>query len=341
MAKPPKSQLDLFGAPEPPLDSARGERGTKARGVQPAPQNEEVAALSDALPAGIHMGTSSWSFPGWAGIVYDGEHGEQKLAREGLAAYARHPLFRSVGIDRTFYGPILSEGFAKYAEAVPEGFRFLVKAHEYCTQRRFPNHPRYGARRGSDNPFFLDPAYATDVVVAPMAEGLGAKAGPLVFQFSPQAELSKELDFPEALHRFLSALPKGPLYAVELRNPALLTDAYAQVLQSTGAAHCYNAWSGMPTVLLQRRRLAAPSALVVRWLLAPHLSYEPAKERYAPFNALVDPDEPTRDEVADLVLEATDNGRPGYVIVNNKAEGSSPLSVVALARRLFERRRRK
>ena len=33
-----------------------------------------------------------------------------------------------------------------------------------------------------------------------------------------------------------------------------------------------------------------------------------------------------------------DNGRPGYVIVNNKAEGSSPLSVVALARRLSARR---
>ncbi len=329
MPRPPRDQLSLFeAAPEP-----------ERSGVQPAPASPELTGLREKLPPQVHLGTSSWSFPGWAGIVYGSEYGEQKLAREGLAAYARHPLFRSVGIDRTFYGPVTSEVFARYAAAVPDDFRFLVKAHEYCTQRRFPNHPRYGTRKGLDNPFYLDPAYAAQEVIAPMVEGLGPKAGPLVFQFSPQPEGTTDDAFPEDLHRFLSALPKGPLYAVELRTPSLLTSAYAEALNASGAVHCFNAWSQMPTVEIQRLRLDAPKALVVRWLLPPHLSYEPAKERYAPFNQLMDPDEPTRDAIAELVLEASDRGRPGYVIVNNKAEGSSPLSVVALARRLSQGRR--
>ena len=30
----------------------------------------------------------------------------QKLARHGLEAYAKHPLLRTVGLDRTYYRPI-------------------------------------------------------------------------------------------------------------------------------------------------------------------------------------------------------------------------------------------
>ena len=39
----------------------------------------------------------SWSFPGWSGLVYDRASTETELARNGLGAYAAHPLFRSVG----------------------------------------------------------------------------------------------------------------------------------------------------------------------------------------------------------------------------------------------------
>ena len=53
---------------------------------------------------------------------------EQRLAREGLAAYAAWPLFRTVSLDRTFYAPLDAAGFARYAAAVPEDFRFVVKA---------------------------------------------------------------------------------------------------------------------------------------------------------------------------------------------------------------------
>ena len=75
-----------------------------ADGVDPAAVEDEVRALGVALPARIHLGTSSWSFPGWTGLVYALRNGkpatEQVLARHGLAAYARHPLFRTVKIGR-------------------------------------------------------------------------------------------------------------------------------------------------------------------------------------------------------------------------------------------------
>jgi uncharacterized protein YecE (DUF72 family) len=107
------------------------------------------------------MGTSSWSFPGWDGLVYAGRRAADVLSRDGLRAYARHPLLRAAGIDRTFYAPLDAAGFARHAAQVPGDFRFLVKGSQLCT---FPflreaggggapaPHPRWWPRpwRGSE-----------------------------------------------------------------------------------------------------------------------------------------------------------------------------------------------
>src|SRR5262245_41971269 len=99
--------------------------------VGPAPVGAEVAALAARLPAGLRLGTSSWSFPGWQGLVFDRRATTRELAQPtALAAYARHPLLRAVGLDRTYYQPIAAAEYAAYAAATPPGFRFLVKAWE-------------------------------------------------------------------------------------------------------------------------------------------------------------------------------------------------------------------
>src|SRR5215467_7162209 len=142
MASPP--QLEMF-APAPGV-AAEPERPPEP--PAPAPASEALRELGGHLPREVRLGTSSWSFPGWTGLVYAREAGADVLAREGLPAYARHPLLRVVGVDRTFYGPVTAEVLRGWAEAVPRDFRFLVKAHEALTLPRFPRHERYGARRG-------------------------------------------------------------------------------------------------------------------------------------------------------------------------------------------------
>ena len=147
-------QLSLFGEPEPPSNS---------RTVGAAAVPEDVQAVAGALPGNIRLGTSSWSFPGWEGLVYDREASKAHLARRGLGAYAKHPLLRTVGIDRTFYAPIPASEFAAYAEAVPEDFRFLVKASSECTM---PLLRDSSGRLAEPNPRYLDPkAYWQDIRV--------------------------------------------------------------------------------------------------------------------------------------------------------------------------------
>jgi uncharacterized protein YecE (DUF72 family) len=248
-----------------------------------------------------------------------------------------------VGIDRTYYAPLPAADFATYAAAVPDDFRFLVKAHELCTLATFRSAGRYAHRKGEPNALFLQLAYATDHVVGPYLEGLKAKAGPLLWQFPPQnvQALGGAQHFAERLYAFLQALPRGPLYAVELRNRELLTPSYAAALADAGAVHCMNVHPTMPPLYEQQRLVGSASApaLVIRWMLHPRYRYEAAKTRYQPFNRIVDDDPLHRDAIATLCLDATAAGHAAFVIVNNKAEGSAPLTVCKLAERLVETRR--
>ncbi|MEM9459937.1 MAG: DUF72 domain-containing protein [Myxococcota bacterium] len=323
-------QLRLFDVEQAPL------RPT----VQSFPATEAQRALAERLPARVYMGTSSWSFPGWDGLVYARPYPKATLARQGLAAYARHPLFNAAGLDRTFYGPVTTEVLAAYAADVAEDFRFLAKAHEQCTLARFPRHRRYGDLRGRDNPRWLDPAYATEAVVRPFVEGLRAKGGVLLFQFSPQDEqlLGGRHGFADRLHRFLAALPPGPRYAVELRNHKLMTPGYVAALRDLSVLHCVSVHPTMPDVRTQARLTRALDApdLVVRWMLTPRLDYETARRYYHPFDTLVDPDPVARAGIAELVRAMNERGGSSIIIVNNKAEGCAPRSIEALAEAIVE-----
>lgn len=318
-------QLGLFpDEPTRPSETVLGPVGRTAAHL----------ALAAKLPERLRLGTSSWSFPGWAGIVYDRPASERDLARYGLDAYAQHPLLRTVSVDRTYYQPVAAEVLRGYADAVPDHFRFVVKAERALTS---PLDPEPFRVRGP-NPRFLDPGYAEREVVTPFIEGLGPKAGVLLFQFPPFPPnlVGGRSAFLRRLRAFLAALPEGPTYAVELRSPALLTEAYADTLADAGVAHCYSVHPAMTALADQLARVQPfmQPVLLVRWMLHEGLEYEAARSRYHPFDRLVDPDDASLERIAVAALDALVAERDVYVVANNKAEGSAPLSVFRLAERI-------
>jgi uncharacterized protein YecE (DUF72 family) len=332
----PPRQLPLFGDADEPAPVAGGVRRA-APPVAPVPTDDEALRLAGDLPGPVHLGTSSWSFPGWTGLVYAAREGrpesEQRLARTGLAAYAACALFRTVSLDRTFYAPLSREEFAGYAAQVPTSFRFVVKAPAAFTDPVI----RTGAGRSpaGDNPSFLDAAAATAAFVQPAVAGLGAKAGPLVFQFPPLGRLVRDpARLAARIAAFVAVLPRGPLYAVELRDPECVTPTTARVLADAGAVPCLAVHARMPAVAEQVQLLGGLPAgpLVVRWNLHAGLAYEEAKGHYFPFDRLVDEDLPARGALAGLAAAVAARGDLVFITINNKAEGSAPLSVRALAR---------
>ncbi len=328
------SQLSLFDdEPTQPAATAAG-APPGAPTVTPAPPSSELAVLARGLPSGLRLGTSSWSFPGWAGLVYGGPAPAAVLSRDGLRAYARHPLLTTVGVDSGFYAPLDADRLARWAAQVPVDFRFLVKAPAAVTQR----HQRGGDGRWRHNPEFLSPDIALRQAVEPYRRGLGERAGVLLLQFPPQGGRTHPRRFAEDLYRFLKRLPPGPMYAVELRDAHLLTADFAAALHHGGAVPSLAAHPRLPPLSAQASLLqdAAQGPLVLRWLLRRNRGYEEARERYGPFHQLAEPDPDTRAAICALAAAALARGREVFVIVNNKAEGSSPLSIAALARTLAD-----
>jgi len=327
-------QMPLFGE-APPSFKPRKDRVLAERVER---ERAESAAIAARLPATVRFGTSSWSFPGWAGIVYSRRASASELAREGLVEYSRHPLLTTVGIDRGFYAPIPAEDLRRYAAQLPAGFPCCTKAPESVTGAL-----RSGPAGGrGPNPGFLDPRVFEEEMLAPFREAFLEHTGPFILQFPPARRAehgsgTSPAEFAQRLDAFLGAVPRDFSYAVELREERLLTDEYRRVLSRHGTAHVYNAATAMPMPAAQAERVPVAGApfAVVRLLLRPGTGYDERREEFLPFDRIVDPNPELRAQVVSLVRAALEQPeRPVYVLVNNKAEGCAPATIRALAEQL-------
>jgi uncharacterized protein YecE (DUF72 family) len=328
-------QNPLFGDADKPVKKS-------GKSVEPAIHDPALIELAKTLPTHLRLGTSSWNYPGWDGLVWDGEYAETNLSRYGLAAYAQHPLFRTVSVDRGFYRPLNVAQFAEYASQVRQDFRFVVKAPSLMTDALVRDESGRGMRH---NPHFLNAGQAVQMFVEPALEGLGHRLGALVFQISPlpTAWLGQMPKLIDRLHSLLKAIPDlkstapDGVIAVEVRDPQWLTPQFVDALRDTGATYCMGLHAKMPRITEQLPILRAlwPGPLVCRWNLNPlhgAYGYEDARDAYSPYDKIIDPDPETRAALVRVIAGTANAGQNVFVTLSNKAEGSAPLSVIELAR---------
>jgi len=291
------------------------------------------------LPPSLYLGTSTWAFPEWKGILYRQEYrSERDFSQRCLAEYASVPWFRTVCIDSLFYNAPKPETLVRYAEQVPESFRWVSKVWERITIHTYPKHARYGALAGGVNPDFLNAELFSDRVLRTYeTPEVRLRTGPLVFQFAPFSSAALNYErFLELLDNFLSKLPKGYEYAVEVRNRELLSRDYFQTLNRHGATHCFNHWNSMIPIREQMKCAAEAGGLsadffVARLLTPLGLSYEGAAKLLEPYVALKRVNPAMRADAVRLARRAISTGKRAYVTANNKAEGNAPLTMVSLA----------
>jgi uncharacterized protein YecE (DUF72 family) len=281
----------------------------------------------------LRLGTSSWSFPGWGPhLVYgDADLTTKLLADKGLEAYAKHPLLRTVGIDRTYYAPMGAEEWASYRAQVPDDFVPVAKVWSGVTAAV--------GRDGRPNDEFLDPQRFHETMWEPSLAGGFTPRMPFVFEIPP---MRREHEPPvslflERLERLLCALPREGRFSFELRTKSWLTADYAQLLVAHGASHTLNYWSFMPGLLRQWRTVKAACAktLVVRLMLPPGARYEEQKKSFEPFDREVHAQPAMHEELQQVLGELRGVGAPPevFVIANNKAEGSAPITCRRVAER--------
>jgi len=299
----------------------------------------ELEQLRSAIPPGIHFGTSSWNYPGWQGLVYHQKYAKSGASGKMLAEYARWPLFSTVGIDSSFYSPLSERTLTEYAAALPAGFRCASKVWDRITVHTHSK-MRDKAHAGQPNPDFLNAELFIEAVLDPCLRHFAGHIGPFIFEFQAitgKAKLSPQ-GFADRLDEFFSTLPRSAPYAVELRNEEYLTPAYFAVLREHGVAHCFNSWTRMPSIGEQLDLPGAVGAplVVARALLRPGRYYAAAVDAFQPYDRIQDRNPELRADLVRLIETAVKASIPAYILVNNRAEGSAPLTIAAVARMLTD-----
>jgi len=179
---------------------------------------------------GVHIGTSGWSYDHWDGVLYP--PGLPSAHRRSV--YVQH--FDTVELNSSFYRWPRPATFARWRDALPEGFSFSVKAARGLTHGR--------------------KLYGPEQWIERMSQGwheLGDKRAVLLLQLAPTHERDDV-----RLRYLLERVPRWMRIAVELRHPSWLDDGVFSLLEEFGAAYCIMSGAGLPCVL----RATAPFVYV-------------------------------------------------------------------------------
>lgn len=298
------------------------------------------AACARLATQGVWLGTSSWKYPGWRGLLYDADryvwHGKFSTARFErlcLAEYAE--VFKTVCVDAAYYKFPDHRSLAALVAQVPADFRFTFKVTDEITLRRFPNLPRFGARAGQVNPHFLDAELFASAFLRP-CEPFREQVGLLMFEFTRfhREDFERGRDFVAALDAFLAQLPRGWRYGVELRNATFLAPEYFACLARHGVAHVFNNWDAMPPI---HEQIALPGSrpadfLGARFLLKAGRAYQEAVDRFAPYDRVQEVNPEGRAAGAALIRETQASGgqRTAFIYVNNRFEGCALATLQAM-----------
>jgi uncharacterized protein YecE (DUF72 family) len=297
--------------------------------------------VAELASSGLLIGTSSWKYQGWRGQLYEddryiyrGRFSEKRFDDNSLGEYAR--VFKTVCVDAAYYSFPTERFIEGLATQVPDDFRFGLKVTDQITIKRFPNLPRFGTEAGKLNRAFLDARLFSECFLGPL-ERFREKMGLLIFEFSrfSSEEFERGRDFVDALESFLSQLPAGWTYGVEIRNKTFLQPEFFAVLDRHGVAYIYNSWEAMPPLEEQIEIVSSGGnreVIGARLLLRPGRKYEQAVKMFSPYAEIKDACPEGRAAAVKLMRSvlASKGQTRGFVFVNNRFEGNALQTIAAM-----------
>ena len=262
------------------------------------------------MSGSIHVGVGGWDFDPWRGTFFPaGLPKARQLEFMGQQLTATE-------INATYYKLQKPELFEKWAKAVPDGFKFAIKASRFCTNRKLLGDGGEGIERFCAQGF----------------TELGEKLGPILWQFMGTKRFE-----PEDFGAFLKLLPKAQAgvtlqHVVEPRHESFRTPEFVAMAREAGVGIVFADADDYPCIpdlsgdivyaRLQRSREEEPTgydaASLDRWAgVAKSWS---RGESPAGFPYAAEPSAP--------------NTRDVYVFVISGAKVRAPLAAKALLERL-------
>ena len=178
----------------------------------PTPSGKAATAAPASASPTVRVGIGGWTYEPWRGSFYP-----PGLAHAKELQHASRQL-TAIEVNGTYYSTFKPATFAKWRDEAPEGFVFALKASRFSTNRKVLGTAAESIAR------FIDSG----------VEELGAKLGPIVWQFMP----TKAFD-PEDFEAFLALLPKKAgtralQHVMDVRHPSFLVPAYRALAQRHG-----------------------------------------------------------------------------------------------------------
>ena len=162
----------------------------------------------------IRIGIGGWDYDPWRGTFFP-----KGLAKAKQLSFAAEHL-TAIEINATYYRSQKPETFANWAKAVPDGFRFAVKASRFATNRKV----------------LADGAESIDRFLGQGITELGDRLGPILWQFMA----TKKFDAAE-FAAFLKLLPEKQdgirlRHALEVRHESFRDPDFFALVKKANAA---------------------------------------------------------------------------------------------------------
>lgn len=292
--------------------------------------------MTQQLPKKIRIGTCSWKYDSWKGLVYSDAVGDNYLTE-----YAR--MFPMVEVDQWFWSLFgekvvlpKPEVAAQYAASVPKTFRFSVKVPNAIT---LTHHYTKGQKSSLEpNPNFLSGSLFDDFIK--LLDPLSGQIDSFIFQFEylNKKKMPNQGVFQQRLRAFFKDLPSAYRHrcCIETRNPGFLNKNYFGFLESMGLHHVFMQGYWMPSIfeVYEKFKHQIQRYTLIRLLGPDRKKIEQITKKK--WHCIVDPKDRELEKLTAMIKDLQARQVTIGINVNNHYEGSAPLTIKRFLDILFK-----
>jgi uncharacterized protein YecE (DUF72 family) len=281
--------------------------------------------------ATIKLGTCSWNYDSWIGLVYSHKRGR---AAEYLEEYTEK--YSTAEIDSWFYKIPDPGEVQDYLDRTGDDFRFTCKVSREITLTHLRNRDGAGGSSLIPNPDFLSAELFGRYLDAIREMLPRLDAVMLEFEYLNRQKMASVQQFTGHLAGFLEKVDRSIPLAIETRNKNYLTEDYFKFLDEKRLIHVFSEKIYMPPVyeVYRQFRSSINTDIVIRLLGGDRAEIE--KKTGEKWNRIVE-ERNDKEKIVDMAMDAVQRGLKVTINVNNHYEGSAPLTIAAF-RELFASR---
>jgi uncharacterized protein YecE (DUF72 family) len=273
----------------------------------------------------IFIGTCSWKYSSWKGIIYPDEDNINYLKE-----YSGH--YKSVEVDQWFWSLFdivklpEKKSIEEYKKSVPKDFKFTIKVPNSITLTHY--YSRKKSEPLKKNPYFMSVDLFEEFLrtMKPIKNQIGS----LIFQFEylNKQKIPSLSEFQRHLYQFFTSLPADvPPVSIEIRNPNYLNTNYFRFLKDLNLTNVFLQGYFMPPIIgiYHKYKEYIKGQTIIR-LHGPDRS---GIEKMSGENwnkIYINRDEELKN-IVEMIKDLNNRGVDVYLNVNNHYEGCAPITI--------------